>query len=515
MILTLEIISPQKPAASRQSFTRDGGTIGRETDNSWVLPHSKVSGHHALISYRQSAFYIEDTSRNGVCLNSSKNRLVRGQAYPLKAGDRILIDPYEIRVSVSGAETEDTVGHAGGFAKASGPVGRPFRGAGDDPFDPFGGEDPFAPQPSASPLLEADAPIESLAAEELDPLELLNLGRKSPPPRKAPNARDLDRGSPLDGYFRPPAVVPEASPEPSSSPASRDASMIPQDYDPLAPDEPTPLPSPPRRPSPGRSPSPPAPVYTPPPTPPPIRARVPEPPIREPEPPIEEALPLLPLPPLPPPPAPRPPRAEQPEPPRSAPPADAGADRSQADALAAVLRGAGLDPADVTPELAETFGQIIRVVVSGVMDVLRSRQQIKDEFRMRMTRFRPAENNPLKFSANVDDALHNLLVKRNQAYLGPVEAFEDAFADLRKHQIAMLAGMRVAFEGMLAEFDPERMQQEFDRQLNKGLVPAKLRYWDLFRERRDEIVKDPEASFRRLFGEEFARAYEEQLKQLK
>jgi type VI secretion system FHA domain protein len=146
---------------------------------------------------------------------------------------------------------------------------------------------------------------------------------------------------------------------------------------------------------------------------------------------------------------------------------------------------------------------------------MRSRQQIKDEFRMQMTRFRSAENNPLKFSANVDDALHNLLVKRNPAYLPPVDAFEDAFTDLRNHQIAMLAGMRVAFESMLAEFDPERLQTEFDRQLNKGLVPAKLRYWDLFRERRQAIVNDPEASFRRLFGEEFARAYEEQLKQLK
>jgi type VI secretion system FHA domain protein len=146
---------------------------------------------------------------------------------------------------------------------------------------------------------------------------------------------------------------------------------------------------------------------------------------------------------------------------------------------------------------------------------MRSRQQIKDEFRMRMTQFRPAENNPLKFSANVDDALHNLLVKRNAAYLGPVDAFEDAFADLRNHQIAMLAGMRVAFEAMLGEFDPDRLQAEFDRQLSKGLMPAKLRYWDLYREKRDAMVKDPEASFRQLFGEEFARAYEEQLKQLK
>jgi type VI secretion system FHA domain protein len=146
---------------------------------------------------------------------------------------------------------------------------------------------------------------------------------------------------------------------------------------------------------------------------------------------------------------------------------------------------------------------------------MRSRQQIKDEFRMRMTRFRTAENNPLKFSANVDDALHNLLVKRNPAYLAPVEAFEDAFADLRNHQLAMLAGMRMAFESMLAEFDPDRLQEEFDRRLNKGLVPAKLRYWDLYREKRQDIVKDPEASFRKLFGDEFARAYEEQLKELK
>ena len=135
-----------------------------------------------------------------------------------------------------------------------------------------------------------------------------------------------------------------------------------------------------------------------------------------------------------------------------------------------------------------------------------------------MTQFRPANNNPLKFSANVDDALHNLLVKRNPAYLPPVEAFEDAFADLRHHQIAMLAGMRVAFESMLAEFDPDRLQQEFDRQLSKGSllsVPAKLRYWDLYRDKCREMVKDPEASFRELFGEQFAKAYEEQLKRLK
>ena len=84
MILILEVTSPESSklgGASRQTFNTGGGSIGREHDNSWVLPHAKVSGHHALISYHDGVYYIEDTSRNGVCLNSSKNRLARGQPH--------------------------------------------------------------------------------------------------------------------------------------------------------------------------------------------------------------------------------------------------------------------------------------------------------------------------------------------------------------------------------------------------------------------------------------------------
>jgi type VI secretion system FHA domain protein len=176
-----------------------------------------------------------------------------------------------------------------------------------------------------------------------------------------------------------------------------------------------------------------------------------------------------------------------------------------------------LQNVEVSPELAESFGRILTVVVSGVMDLLRARQQVKDELRMRQTQFRPVDNNPLKFSANVDDALHNLLVKRNVAYLKPVDAFSDAFDDLRDHQLAMLAGLRVAFEAMLAEFDPAHLEEQFDRQLKKGAllsVPAKLRYWDAYRDRVQHLLQDMDATFRKWFGEEFVKAYEEQLERL-
>jgi predicted component of type VI protein secretion system len=61
------------------------------------------------------------------------------------------------------------------------------------------------------------------------------------------------------------------------------------------------------------------------------------------------------------------------------------------------------------------------------------------------------------------------------------------------------------------------MQQDFDQRASKGLL-AKLgstNYWDLFRDKRRDMAKDPEATFRELFGEAFARAYEEQLQLLK
>jgi type VI secretion system FHA domain protein len=185
-----------------------------------------------------------------------------------------------------------------------------------------------------------------------------------------------------------------------------------------------------------------------------------------------------------------------------------------------VLRAAGLDVPAVAPDVAESLGRILRVVVSGLMQVLRARQELKSEFRVEMTKYQPTENNPLRFSVDVEDALYNLLVKRHGGYLGPVAAFEDAFDDIRDHEVAMLAGMHAAFQMMLSHFEPDRLQEAFDRQIKESAlvaVPgaARLRYWDMYRSKIRELVKDPETSFRELFGEEFASAYEEQLQRLK
>ena len=156
------------------------------------------------------------------------------------------------------------------------------------------------------------------------------------------------------------------------------------------------------------------------------------------------------------------------------------------------------------------------MVVDGLLDVLRARAAIKNQFRVAMTTLKPVENNPLKFSANAADALFNLFSRRGQSYLPPVDAFREAFDDLKAHQLALMAGMRAAFGTLLQRFDPDRLQEGFDKGLKRSAlldVINKTKYWDLYREMYAELGDD-DATFRRLFGDEFAQAYEEQMQKL-
>jgi type VI secretion system FHA domain protein len=409
MILTLEVTGPLSDAlghARRKVFGIDGGTIGRLPDNTWVLAEPYVSGRHAIIRFIDGSFQIEDTSTNGVFLNSTTERIVRGRPYAIKSGDRIVIDPYEIVAHVDAAD----------------PAKKSNRHS--DPFETFG-------EPTPDPFVPSD------------PLQALHLeGERAAP--NAPSGSELSGGSPLWAHYTPPEIEPVHTPELIPSNWQDSSSMI-------LPAAPSPQPAP-------------------------VRSAV------------------------------KPEKRPAPTP-------------QESSSLSALLEAAGINEGSLTPEIARDLGQIFRIIVSGVMDVLKARQQTKDQFGLGMTTFKKTDNNPLKFSADVEDALQRLFVRRpNATYLGPVEAFEDAFEDMRNHQIAMLVGVRVAFEAMLSEFDPDHLQEQFDRTVKKAAlvsIPARLRYWDLYRDWIHDMVRDADTSFRELFGDEFARAYEEQLKKLK
>ncbi len=206
------------------------------------------------------------------------------------------------------------------------------------------------------------------------------------------------------------------------------------------------------------------------------------------------------------------------------PPAPPGASRPEAgpappleQSTRDLLSALGLDPRDVGPDVAAQLGAIVRVVVQGMIEVLRARSEVKSNFRMPMTSVRVVENNPLKFSLDADDALHNLFVKRNPGYLGPLDAFREGFEDISFHELAMLAGIRAAYQSMVAKFNPAHLEETYTSNLRRtSMLPigGRTKLWDMYCAQFGNIEKDAEASFQLLFGEEFAKAYHKQLERL-
>ena len=184
---------------------------------------------------------------------------------------------------------------------------------------------------------------------------------------------------------------------------------------------------------------------------------------------------------------------------------------------AAPMPMAAVDRAEATGSHALPAGvdEIFRVVVDGVMDVLRARAEIKNTFRLPVTIIQRSENNPLKFAPNPEEALQKIMAPSGGAFMSSTAAFEDAFDDIRCHQMAMLAGVRAAFESLLVHFNPDRFEQEADGGSKRSAFAGKGKYWERYREHFEGLNKDPDDCFRRLFGDEFARAYEEQLSRLK
>jgi type VI secretion system FHA domain protein len=190
--------------------------------------------------------------------------------------------------------------------------------------------------------------------------------------------------------------------------------------------------------------------------------------------------------------------------------------------LRSFLAGAGVPDLDMhgplTPQMMNLIGQLLRVSTQGTLDLLLARALIKREVHAEVTMIVARENNPLKFSPNVEVALSHLLAPRGQGFMSPVVAVKDACDDLRAHQFGFMAGMRAALDGVLRRFDPAQLEQRLtDKSIVDSMLPMnrKAKLWSLFAELYADITREAQDDFHALFGKEFLRAYEFQLDKLK
>lgn len=117
-----------------KTFKQAGGVIGRAEGCDWVIPDRKrvLSGRHAVISYRDGAFFLTDTSSNGIQLKDSGASLVKGQPQRIEHGSVYCLGDFEIRARL----IQDP-------ARFEGDIGRPQPAGTIIPDDAFLDLDPL------------------------------------------------------------------------------------------------------------------------------------------------------------------------------------------------------------------------------------------------------------------------------------------------------------------------------------------------------------------------------------
>jgi len=105
MALRLRVVSEHTTrlgALGTKIFGVHGGTIGRATDNEWILPDPEryLSGKHVRVDFRAGAYILVDTSSNGTYINGAQIPLGKYHDYTLKDGDYVRLGEYELLVSI-------------------------------------------------------------------------------------------------------------------------------------------------------------------------------------------------------------------------------------------------------------------------------------------------------------------------------------------------------------------------------------------------------------------------------
>ena len=478
MTLTLSVLRcPDTVPPETKRITGGELRIGRGHDNDWIMPDPErmLSKKHCVIAYRNGGWAIADTSTNGTFLNNEADPIGQGQIRPLADGDRIRLGAYEIEVRVT---EEQGFGAAPGFGAQS---SSPF----DDPF----GDDVFAQKP---------APAETFTSSAFgnDPL----FG--GPPPRNSvtmPDQFDPLASAPDDDFLSAPV-------QPDHSQSFSDAFKPPPVKQQLLPDDDWDLGFPAAAPSQPPAPPPAARLFT---------SLDSEPPPR-----TEPAAPAQPNPFEDDPFAPKI-QTQTPQAPPAAPVitlAQPIASAAPDAALTAFLEGAGMQGA--RPENAgstmRAVGAAFRATVSGIRQALIARAEIKGGFRIEQTMIRSRGNNPLKFSADDDDALSALLGIGRRIDMKPEAAIADALRDMRLHELATMAAMQDAVRALLAQLDPARLRAEAGEQGGLAVLPAqkKARAFEAYEKLHDSVTRALADDFDSVFGKTFARAYETALRDI-
>lgn len=203
--------------------------------------------------------------------------------------------------------------------------------------------------------------------------------------------------------------------------------------------------------------------------------------------------------------------------------ADASPDLSVDAALLldAFKQGAGLSdcryPQQLTPQLLFDIGKMLHESIQGSMDLLNSRAVAKQEVRIAVTLINAEANNPLKFLPTGAAVLAQIFGPKMPGFMNGPAAIANAHDDLRRHEMAMMAGMQAVLQGLFDRFNPDTIETQLEahgRHRSLFNVQRQAKLWNIYRHQyqwlRDEMKNQSPASW----GSEFHGAYQSETENL-
>jgi type VI secretion system protein ImpI len=193
----------------------------------------------------------------------------------------------------------------------------------------------------------------------------------------------------------------------------------------------------------------------------------------------------------------------------------AAANPSSVDLLNRIARVAGIPELTISNRdpnaVADDIGLAIRLTVQHLAQMLSSRAESKTLMRSSSrTMIQSLENNPLKFSGSVEDALAIMFGPPSRQYLDARATIESSFSDLKTHQILTYGAMQGALEALFEDFAPERIERsvEPDRGLGGIVLSRKAKLWDTYVERWRAKTKRADGRLLEAFMALFSEAYD-------
>ncbi|MDX8516644.1 type VI secretion system-associated FHA domain protein TagH [Mesorhizobium dulcispinae] len=130
-----------------------------------------------------------------------------------------------------------------------------------------------------------------------------------------------------------------------------------------------------------------------------------------------------------------------------------------------IAKAAGISPdllrSRDPQEVAAEIGAVLRTTVEQLSLLLKARAAAKVLAKSANRTMIGAENNnPLKFVPGTDDILEIMFAKRRAGYLDAAHSVEDAFRDLKTHELATYAAMQAALSKLLDDLSPEAIARK-------------------------------------------------------